>query len=250
MSSDVYPSKDLVDKQHPRLLSQQVADEIRQRIVSGLCPPHFKLSSEPELAAEFGVSRGTLRVAVQDLVNERLLTRVHGRGTFVTAGGGEELSLARLTTMSEVFLELHRPFEVQVICQGVEPGTAQIRKLLGMGRNDKLFRLRRRFLIDGEPHAVVENRLAVSTCPDLQSVDFTRETLFGSLGSLGVTIAWGRRTFSAVADSAVAAELLTDPSAPLLHIEQIAYDSASRPIEQSDTWARGDRLRLTTVLGR
>jgi DNA-binding GntR family transcriptional regulator len=239
----------VVSKNGPRLLSKQVADVLRERIVSGLWPPNFRLSSEPDLAVEFEVSRGTVRVAVQSLVEEGLLIRVHGRGTFVTAGS-EELLLARLESLSEMFMDLKKPFDVQVLKRGIVAGTPRIRRLLRMTRSEDMFQLRRRFVVESEPHALVENRLALATCPEITSVDFTSRTLFGSLKAFGKTVAWGRRTFEAVIDESVATELLIKPSAPLLHIEQISYDSASCPIEHSDIWARSDRLRVTTVLRR
>ncbi|QPL05752.1 MULTISPECIES: GntR family transcriptional regulator [Actinomyces] len=64
-------------------LYEQVYTVIRARIESREWPPGFQLPIEPELAAEFGVSRGTARQAVTRLVNEQLVDRSAGRGTFV-----------------------------------------------------------------------------------------------------------------------------------------------------------------------
>lgn len=238
-----------ISRERPRLLSDQVAEVLREQIISGHLKPGTQLRSEPELAAELGVSRGTLRAAVQRLVDEGLLTRLHGRGTFVSSGQ-EELSLARLVTISEVLMELKHPFHVEVLEQGVAVASPALRRLLRMGRRREVFRLKRRFVVEREPHVLVENRVALATCPELLEVDFTEKTLFGSLDEFGVGISWGRRTFDAIADAGVAAEIGAPPAAPLLHIEQVSYDSSSKPVEHSDTWARGDRLRLSTVLRR
>jgi GntR family transcriptional regulator len=238
-----------ISRDRPRLLSDQVAEVLREQIVGGHLRAGTRLSSEPELATELGVSRGTLRAAVQRLVDEGLLTRLHGRGTFVSSGE-EELSLARLVTISEVLMELKQPYHVEVVEQDVVPASPGLRRLLRMGRRREVFRLKRRFVVDGEPHVLVENRVALATCPGLLDVDFRTKTLFGSLDDFGVGISWGRRTFAAIADATVAAEIAAPPTVPLLHIEQVSYDSSSKPVECSDSWARGDRLRLSTVLRR
>ncbi|MDA8291784.1 MAG: GntR family transcriptional regulator [Actinomycetota bacterium] len=239
----------LVSRERPRLLSVQVAEVLRERVLSGELPPGARLVAEPELAVELEVSRGTLRSAVQRLVDEGLLTRLHGRGTFV-ASGGEELSLARLVTVTEVFMELKRPYRVEVLAKEVASPDPAVRRLLRLGRASKVLRIRRRFVVDGEPHVVVENRVSLAACPELADVDFRSKSLFGSLDERGVSITWGRRTFAAISDAAIAAELSAPASQPLLHIEQLSYAGDARPIEHSDTWARGDRLRLSTALRR
>src|SRR5689334_11942339 len=70
----------------------QIATQFRARIKSRLWPPGYRLRAEDELASDLGVARGTLRRAVQDLVDEGLLVQVQGRGTFVTATAGATAS--------------------------------------------------------------------------------------------------------------------------------------------------------------
>jgi GntR family transcriptional regulator len=67
----------------PQLRSVSVHDELRQRIDQGTFPPGTRLPSEPDLAAEFQVSRATLREALRTLENEGLLRRRRGSGTYV-----------------------------------------------------------------------------------------------------------------------------------------------------------------------
>ena len=71
-----------IDRNSPRMLSDQVANDLRadieQRKVTG------RLPTELELAAQYGVGRITIRRAVATLVSEGLLQVIHGRGTFIT----------------------------------------------------------------------------------------------------------------------------------------------------------------------
>jgi DNA-binding GntR family transcriptional regulator len=69
----------------PRLLWQQVADDLRAEMDSGELTADARLPGELELADQYGVSRDTIRRAIQELVSQDRLVVLHGRGTFVTA---------------------------------------------------------------------------------------------------------------------------------------------------------------------
>jgi DNA-binding GntR family transcriptional regulator len=73
-----------IDHRAPRLLWQQVADDLRAEMDSGELAIDTRLPSEFELADQYGVSRDTIRRAIQELVSENRLVVLHGRGTFVT----------------------------------------------------------------------------------------------------------------------------------------------------------------------
>lgn len=80
---------------HPiRLAFQQVADQLRKLVVHGELAPGTRLPSEPELAAQFGVSRSTIREALRMLSSQHLITtsRGVGGGSYVTHPEPEEIS--------------------------------------------------------------------------------------------------------------------------------------------------------------
>jgi len=62
----------------------QVRETLRDQIKTGVLEPGQKLPSEDDLAAQFGVSRMTVRQGISDLTDEGMLYRRRGRGTFVT----------------------------------------------------------------------------------------------------------------------------------------------------------------------
>ncbi|HYZ54313.1 MAG TPA: GntR family transcriptional regulator [Streptosporangiaceae bacterium] len=72
-----------IDHRQPRLLWRQVYDDLRAEIESGELQPDARLPGEFELAEQYGVSRDTIRRAIQELVSEDRLVVLHGRGTFV-----------------------------------------------------------------------------------------------------------------------------------------------------------------------
>ncbi|AVS86112.1 GntR family transcriptional regulator, partial [Paracidovorax avenae] len=63
-----------------------LAETLRRRVVRGEWPPGSALPAEQALAAEHGVALGTLRRALELLVEQGLIERIHGRGTFVRSG--------------------------------------------------------------------------------------------------------------------------------------------------------------------
>ena|SRR5579875_1611186 len=72
-----------IDRGALRLLWEQVADDLRAEIRAGTLPGGARLPSEPELASQYGVSRDTIRRAVQDLVSGGFLVVLRGHGTYV-----------------------------------------------------------------------------------------------------------------------------------------------------------------------
>src|SRR5579859_8027297 len=75
--------RDRIDHRAPKLLWQQVADDLRSELDSGALAADARLPGELELADQYGVSRDTIRRAIQELVSEDRLVVLHGRGTFV-----------------------------------------------------------------------------------------------------------------------------------------------------------------------
>lgn len=249
---DVY-TECMVDRRAPAPLAAQVAEELRAGIAGGRLPPHLKLAAEAELAAEFGVARGTLRAAVTTLVDEGLLVRVHGRGTFVAdREPGRDLPLAqRLVTMSEVLRATGEEFGVDVLARDIGAGSARARTMLGLPTGPELFHVRRLLRVRDRPYVLLDNTVPLDLCPALVDVDFTRESLFDGLESRGgLHIAWGRRTFAATTDPGTTHTLDVPEGTPLLHIEQVTYLADEQAVEYSDVWVDGSRLTLTTLLQR
>jgi GntR family transcriptional regulator len=76
-----------INHRAPRLLWQQVADDLRAEMDSGELAADARLPGELELAEQYGVSRDTIRRAIQELVSEGRVVVLHGRGTFVMRQG-------------------------------------------------------------------------------------------------------------------------------------------------------------------
>lgn len=217
---------------------------------SGQWPRHYKLKAEDDLAEEYGVSRGTLRQALQGLVEEGLLTQVQGKGTFVAASSGDAPLAQRLVTLHEVLAASGQDFTTEVLEQEVVRGPDRIRKMLDLPEHEQLLYIRRR-LVEGEPVVVLENYVRIKLCPGLVEVDFTIVPLFEAIeNQCGLEIGWGQRAFVATRAGKWAGLLHTEVNEPVLYLEQVSYLSDGEPLEYSDVWVRGDKLRITTMLNR
>jgi GntR family transcriptional regulator len=238
--------------QVPATLHSRISTWLREQIASGAWPAHYRLKPEPELAAELGVSRGTLRRALSTLIAEGALVQVRGKGTFVTSTVVEPAIAQKLTSLSEDFADVGAPLSTRVLeCVVVEP-PRPVAALLDAPAGQPILRLERLRSTAAGPVALLANFVRTDLAPGLETVDFETETLFGILASrYGLHIATGRRTFSATAADAETAALLEVPvGSPVQHLEQVTYLASGSPIEYSDVWIRSDRLRVTSILTR
>lgn len=244
--------KGVVDRTNPKPIYQQITDWIYQQIVSGAWPAHFKLKSEVDLANELGVSRGTVRKAVRELIDEGLLISIHGRGTFVASDILEQPLADHLITVSEDLISRGIAFETEVVAQNVIPPSDRIASLLSLPAGVKVFFTQRIRRIARVPVILLFNYVVCEECPGIETVDLTKYRLFETLeDTYGLALDWGQRTFAAqVADEAVARYLEIAPGDPVLYLNQLVYLDDGSPIELSDVWFRGDRFRLSATLQR
>ena len=223
---------------------------LRAKILGGEWPEDYKLKPEDELAAELGVARGTLRQAIGSLVSDALLSQTRGRGTFVVGHRTDLPVQQRLITMHELLAESGQNFTTEVLLREFAPGPARVRSLLDVPIDEELLRLRRRLVVKGEPFVALDNWVRLSLAPMLRDHDFSSGPLFAAIERGGLAIGMGQRHFSAVRAGEMADILGTTADDPVLYLEQVTYLADERPLEYSDVWVRGDKLRVTTLLHR
>jgi DNA-binding GntR family transcriptional regulator len=240
----------LLKRQGAVPLYQQAEDLLRSRITSGEWPADYKLKPEAVLAQELGIARGTLRQATGALTAEGLLSQTRGRGTFVTSRRTDLPGQERLITLHELLSESGQEFTTELLLKEFAPGPERVRSLLDVAPNEELLRLRRRLHLEGEPFVALDNWVRLALAPGLRDLDFSTTPLFAALENAGLTIGWGQRHFSAGRAGEMADLLGTVADEPVLYLEQVTYLADERPLEYSDVWIRGDKLRVTTVLRR
>jgi DNA-binding GntR family transcriptional regulator len=241
-----------IDRSVPVLVYQQIMSWIRQQIESGKWPEHYQLKSEIDLSAELGVSRGTLRKAISDLIEEGLLIRLHGRGTFVASQTLEQPLADNLISFSEDLIRKGLSFDTRVLEQKLIQPSQEIVSLLNVLDNSDVFFLNRVRSVENTPIVALNNYVVAHNCPGIEQVDFTTHRLFEVLEShYGLDLSWGQRTFQAkMAGEAIAHLLDLTPQDPVLYVEQAVYLRDDTPVEFSQIWFRGDSFRLSAIVDR
>jgi DNA-binding GntR family transcriptional regulator len=249
--SEVLPAHD-IDRDGPVAIHAQISEGIRARVASGEWPAHYRLKSEPDLAAELGVSRGTLRRALATLIQEGLLRQVRGRGTFVASTTFEPAIAQRLSTLSEDFASQGVIFDTEVrSAESIEP-PKPVAALLDVQPGASVLRLERLRSTEGSPVTLLVNFVRTDLAPGIEAVDFASASLFGTLeGRYGLKIGTARRTFSAeAADPHIAEALQLAEGEPVQYMQQVTYLADGRPVEYSDVWIHSGRLKVTSLLSR
>lgn len=243
-----------VDRDLPEPIYEQIQTWMRSQIESGAWPEHYKLTAENELAEELGVNRGTLRKAIGGLINEGLLIRAHGKGTFVAPSRLEQPLAESFVTFSEGLITRGIPFTTSVMVaeiRSVSPATAS---LLGLSRyiQPKAYYLERVRFVRNKPIILLKNHVVHKYAPGIEALDFSEERLFSVLEQrYQLAIDWANRTFEATrAGEEIAAHLGLAEGDPVMYVQQVSYLKDGTAVELSDLWLRGDHFRLSAQVKR
>jgi len=226
----------------------EVRDRLRQLIDDR--QPGEMLPSERDLSERFGVSRPTLRAAIDDLARDGLLVRHQGRGTFTnTRKVSQELAP---TAASAAFAvpPAEGDWRSRVEQFRVEPAGARLGKRMQLSPSDELLYVQRIRIVDDAPMAIEKIRIPVSVVPGIEPADFESGSLYQLLRiRYEVVVTSAVQTTEPTVTDAAEAQLLDVPLyAPALLFERTTRDARDRIIEYTRSIYRGDRYRITTHL--
>jgi GntR family transcriptional regulator len=203
------------------------------------------LPSDAMLCEEFGVSRMTARNAVQRLVQEGIVYRVPGRGTFV-AEPPVHRQAGNLLSFTEEMRRRGRAPSSRVLAREVrEPRPSEAARLQ-LRPGESVIALRRLRVADDEPVAIEEAVFpAAALAALLESADLEHRSLHDTLVHGGHIPTMGRARLGAEAATADDASLLGVPEgAPLLVEKRVIHDQDGRPLELCESRYAGDRYGL------
>ncbi|HYY79926.1 MAG TPA: GntR family transcriptional regulator [Actinomycetes bacterium] len=235
----------------PRLRSVEVQDELRQRIDQGRFPAGGRLPSEPDLAAELGVSRATLREALRALEDEGLLRRRQGSGTFVA----ERPRVANSLDVNFGVTEAIRAAGMHAgITRGrhwVEPASAGEAARLELQPGQDVLVVERVRTAEGKPVVLSRDIFPSRLIGDRAQVveAMFRQSIYDVLErDLGVVIHHGVATFRPVrADHAVAERLEVPRGELLLYIWQVDYAEDGAAVLSSHEFHLADAFEFSVV---
>lgn len=206
------------------------------------------IPSERELCETHGVSRMTARQAVNELVNEGVLYREQGRGTFV-AGPKLQHETARLTSFTQDMQERGMTASSDVLGVEVEGASQTVARVLSVEPGEQIVRLSRVRNAEGRPMALETSHLRYEVGKGILGLDLSRSSLYEELSKRGLRIASAEQKYEATLLNENESDHLGIPagSAALL-VERVTFDDSGNPFEYVKSIYRGDRYNVATVL--
>ncbi len=215
---------------------------LRSRIV--MLAPGDPLPSDADLCREFGVSRMTARNAVTRLVEEGLIVRVSGRGSYVAEPPAHRRA-DRLLTFSHEMRRRGRVPSSLVLVREIRPSAADEATLLGIPASEPVVVVRRLRRADAEPIALETALLIGPVASIVLAADIEHGSLHEALARGGWHLRRGAATISAAAATAEDARLLhLRRGDPLLVERRVIVDSHGRRVEATESRYPADRYAL------
>lgn len=231
-------------------LYHRLHDWLRDEIESGALGPGDRIPTEAELSARFGVSRTTVKQAIQQLVHAGLVYRVQGKGTFVSQPRIHR-RLAGLISFHDEMRQRGRTPGTVLIDKGMVPAPRHVARALGIGHGAPVLRLMRLRLADELPIALQTTYLA-GECAERLAAEPSAGTgsLYEAMERLcGQRPARGREEYTAVVISGETARRLGVPDgSPALSVRRYASFADGRPVEYTESLLRADRYTLQVEL--
>lgn len=235
----------IIESRSPTPLYVQLVEQFRHMIESGELKPGDQFPTELELVEKYGVARITVRRAINELVQDGLLVRRQGKGTFV-ARPKIERELINVSSFSNRMLAqgLHPSSKVM----GVEriSATAKLARILGAPEGAPLVVIRRIRYANEEPTALETSYLVEERCPGIAHRDLSQQSLYKILEEeYCLTPDHSRRTLEVTSATSTEARLLQlHVGAPLFLIKATVYTADETVMEYAKLLFRADRFRF------
>ncbi|MFC7361025.1 GntR family transcriptional regulator [Nocardioides astragali] len=235
-----------VDRRSPVPLYYQVAKQLEEAIASGEVSPGFKLDNEISLADQLGLSRPTMRRAIQELVDKGLLVRKRGVGTQVVHGRvHRELELTSL--YDDLRTSGQQP-ATKVLLNVLEPAAAEVADELGIAEGDEVLHLERLRLADDEPLAVLRNWLPANVVSPTDE-ELEGGGLYQLIRDAGTHVQIARQRIGARGATTHEARLLgRRKNDAVLTMQRTAYADSGLAIEYGDHCYRPESYSFEVTL--
>ena len=234
----------------PVTLYHRVYTILRERIVSGVYPVDQPLPGEIDFAAAFGVSRVTMRRALDGLVRDGLIVRNRGRGSFPQARTGREPVRATVSGLLDNIIAMGLKTSVRIISLDTIEAPPDVAAAMRLGAGDRVQKAVRVRSLDGAPLSMMTTFVPEAVA------SFTRRQLSDTpmlklLEAAGVNVSHADQTITArLADAVVAPLLDVGYGTALLAVNRLVRDEAGRALQLLRGMYRPDRYEYRMSLDR
>jgi GntR family transcriptional regulator len=235
-----------IDGSEPAPLYLQLAERIANAIAARRLRQGQALPAERTLVERLGLSRTTIRRAVEELTARGLVASQHGSGTFVAARLDQPL--ARLSSFTDDMRARGRIAGCRVIDQGVRFPSPDEAVALALSSRDQVTFLTRVRLADGEPLALEHAAVPTRILPDPAEVG---DSLYTALQAReAVPVRALQRLRAATASATDAEHLGIPPGSPVMATVRYGYVADGTPVEFTRSLYRGDRYDFIAEMRR
>jgi GntR family transcriptional regulator len=226
-------------------LYAQLKNIIEERIKSGEWKPNSMIPSENELSSIYHISRMTARSVITQLVNEGVLYRIRGKGTFVC----EEKIVMFALTYQGIRSQLEEKgymVETQLLDVSRIRCNALVAQKLSLEQGTEVYDIQRKRFADGIPISYHRSFVPVRFCEDLEKFDLQNEQLCEILSKhYGLTRSRVTETLeTCLADSEKARILEVRRAFPLTLLQNHIAGASGLVFEYSRIYFRGDKITL------
>lgn len=249
MSFDIKDFK--VDRNIPVPMYYQIEKFFMDKIRDGSIEAGECIPPELELMEAFGVSRATVRQAINNLVMQDVLVREKGRGTFVKKPKVQGTSLQMLESFQEEMSKKGYKPRTQVLELSVVQGNDEVNQKLRLSPDSKLIYLRRRRFVDDMPVLYFETYLPYDRFAGLEKEDLEKNSLYTLLETkYGCRVDKVVRRIETQNATSEAANMLKIKKHSAIFAVSFTGYSSDEPVEYSSTIYRGDTMEFVVEVQR
>lgn len=227
-------------------LYKQLKRRVLSEINSGNWAIEDRIPSETELSKMFGVSRITVRSAINELADEGVLVRIQGKGTYIVNAKAKNRITIDLAGFAEHCAKYGMEGKRKMLDKRMVPADEDDIEKLGLKKGDQVFYLKRLFSQDGVPCMISEDRLGEAYSflmdVDLETNSLNQEVLARTQVTEFHT---SNMSIELTAATEAEAELMEIPKgAPLLLIYDLLVDQNGQPVRSSKVLVPGHNIRI------
>ncbi len=243
----------LLSRGSGRPLYELVKQAITVMIAAELLKPGDRVPSTSELCQRFGVSHITVTKALQDLAREGIISRVQGKGTFVTSRPIER-RLNNLVSFTREMVRQGLAVRSRVLSVKEVVGTPSLNRRFGQPPEEpaRYVQIERLRFVDDTPACVATSTFPEAVGRRLKQLPLEDASFYDILErKLDLSLFREERWITPIVATAALARLLDVPrGAPLFRLEGMTFLEGDVPVEATDSIFRGDRFRFIANMFR
>jgi len=240
-----------IDRNSPLPLYFQVKQMILKRIEEENAQPGSSLPGEKDFEEQYGVSRITIRRALQELVDEGYIVRQPGKGSFVRQAKLQDRS-AVLGGFAYDLRAQGYEVESEILEYSVQPAATHIAEKLGIGIGKDLLYFKRLVIADGEPIAVTNAHFNVDSHVAFSRKELSMDSIFPLFErKYGIVLRRAQKSIEVTLTLKDEADLLgVAPNSPAMLTELLVFNEQEETVGFVKTLYRGDRYKYFIMVTR